>query len=319
MTPRKVNFAIVGVAGYIAPRHLAAIEATGNTLVAACDLRDSVGILDRYSLDAEFTTDPARFEALLARRNRGPSEDAIGYVSVCSPNDLHVDHCRAALIRSADVICEKPLAIDPGDLDTLEGLERKHGRRVFTVLQLRVRDELIALRRRVLANDDRKHEVVLTYVTGRGSWYRESWKGAVERSGGIATNIGIHLFDLLMWLFGQVQRERVYLSEPTRMSGTLELSRARVRWFLSVAPEDVPGATRSAGRATFRSITVDGEEVEFSEGFTGLHTRVYESILAGHGVGIEEARPSIELTYRLRHAKRSPLDGDEHSMLVPSR
>lgn len=310
----SAKFGLLGAAGYIAPRHLDAIHATGNELVVACDPRDSVGVLDRYSLRTEFLPSETAFSAFLRRRQRGPSAEAVTHVSICTPNHLHVEHCRLAMREHAHVICEKPLALAPAALDELATLEARTERRVFTILQLRVHARLVELRQRLLAASARPHEVVLTYLTGRGPWYQASWKGDPEKSGGIATNIGIHLFDLLLWLFGAARRERVYLSDQKRMSGTLELERANVRWFLSVDPVDVRRAGLDARGFTHRSMLIDGESVDFSDGFAGLHTQVYEAILGGNGLGIEEARPSVELTHRLKRLPLSPLDAGAHAM-----
>lgn len=309
-------FGLMGAAGYIAPRHLDAIQATGNELVIACDPCDSVGVLDRYSLRTEFVSGETAFSAYLRRRQRGPSARAVDFVSICTPNHLHPEHCRLAMREHAHVICEKPLALTPAALDALATLENRTERRLYTVLQLRVHERLVALRERLLAEGRRGHEVVLTYLTGRGPWYQASWKSDPEKSGGIATNIGIHLFDLLLWLFGPAHRERVHLADQKRMSGTLELERASVRWFLSVDPADVarlPGEVRGH---THRLLTLDGESVDFSDGFAGLHTRVYEAILAGNGLGIEDARASVELTHRLKRLPLSALDGSAHPMCV---
>jgi UDP-N-acetyl-2-amino-2-deoxyglucuronate dehydrogenase len=296
-TPR--NFAITGVAGYIAPRHLKAIQDTGNRLVAATDPHDAVGILDRFSFDVRFFTEYERFDRHLEKLRRGPEESRVHYVSVCSPNYLHDSHTRLALRVGADVICEKPLVINPWNLDGLEELERETGRRVATVLQLRVHPQLMALRERVRASN-RRHQVSLTYITSRGPWYDISWKGHEDRSGGIVTNIGIHFFDLLGWLFGAVQKSEVHVREANRAAGALELANADVTWFLSTDNGDLPFAPQPGVKTTHRSITVDGEEVEFSEGFADLHTRVYEEVLAGRGFGIADARPSVELTSRIR-------------------
>jgi len=296
------NFAMTGVAGYIAPRHLKAIHDTGNRLVAAIDPHDAVGVLDRFTFDLRFFTEFERFDRHLEKLKRGPEEGRVHYVSICSPNYLHDAHIRAALRAGAHAICEKPVVINPWNLDALSDLEHETGRRIWTVLQLRVHPELIALRERLLATPGKRHEVSLRYVTARGPWYGVSWKGIEERSGGIVTNIGVHFFDLLVWLFGPVKGCDVYLRDVQRAGGSLELERADVQWFLSTAHADLPFAPQPGVRTTFRSITVDGQEVEFSEGFTDLHTRVYEETLAGRGFGIEDARPSIELTYRIRHA-----------------
>lgn len=295
------NFALVGVAGYIAPRHIKAIKDTGNRLVAAVDPNDSVGVLDRYFLDVSYFKEIERFDRHLEKRRRGPEADRIHIVSICSPNFLHDAHIRMALRAGADALCEKPLVINPWNLDALEEVEQESGRTVFTVLQLRVHPALLALRER-LAKEvaGPRHTVVLRYVTGRGNWYHVSWKGAEDRSGGLATNIGIHLFDLLLWLFGPVVRSEVHHRDPKRTNGSLELSRADVSWSLSVDPVDLPFAAEPGIRSTYRSITVDGEEIEFTEGFADLHTRVYERVFEGEGFRIADARPSIELVHQIR-------------------
>src|SRR6266498_6102545 len=308
------NFAVIGVGGYVAPRHLQAIRDTGNKLVAAVDLKDSVGILDQFSFDVKFFTEIERFDRHLEKLRRGPEEDRVDYISICSPNYLHDAHCRLALRVGTDVVCEKPLVINPWNFDALEELEAETKHRIHTVLQLRVHPELIKLKQS-LQEDHGQHDVVLTYITSRGPWYHVSWKGQQDKSGGVATNIGIHLFDLLLWLFGQFTNLRVYYSDNSHMSGFIELEHARVRWFLSVDSQDLPFQVKAGGKTTYRSITVDGKEVEFSEGFTDLHTRVYEETLAGHGFGIAEARPSIELTHAIRTAPISPKDECIHPLL----
>jgi UDP-N-acetyl-2-amino-2-deoxyglucuronate dehydrogenase len=297
------NFALIGAAGFVAPRHLKAIHDTGNRLVAACDPHDAAGVLDRFFPETRFFTEIERFDRFLEKRRRGPQADRIGYVSICSPNYLHDAHIRMALRALADAVCEKPLVINPWNLDALEGIERETGRRANTILQLRMHPSLIALKEELAQSPGRREaDVVLTYVTRRGPWYDVSWKGSEEKSGGVAMNIGIHFFDLVLWLFGGVRKSEVHLREGRRMGGALELERARVRWFLSVEAADLPEASRKAGKAAFRSLTLDGREIEFSEGFTDLHTRVYERILEGDGFGIADARPSIELVYAIRTA-----------------
>jgi UDP-N-acetyl-2-amino-2-deoxyglucuronate dehydrogenase len=308
------NFAVIGVGGYVAPRHLRAIHDTGNRLIAAVDPKDSVGILDQYSYEVKFFTEIERFDRHLEKLRRGPEENRVHYVSVCSPNYLHDAHCRLALRIGADVICEKPLVINPWNFDALEELEVETGRRIHTVLQLRLHPELIKLKQS-LQEQGGQHDVTLTYITSRGPWYHVSWKGQQDKSGGVATNIGVHFFDLLLWLFGSVGNIRVYHSDQNCMSGFIELEHARVRWFLSVDPQDLPFPAKMGGKTTYRSITVDGKEVEFSEGFTDLHTRVYEETLAGLGFGIAQARPSIELTYAIRTAPISPKDECIHPFL----
>ena len=310
------NFALIGAGGYIAPRHLKAIRDTGNRLVAAVDPKDSVGILDQFSYDVRFFTEIERFDRHLEKLRRGPDTDRIHYVSICSPNYLHDAHCRLAMRVGADVICEKPLVINPWNLEALQEIEAETGCRVYTILQLRVHPALLALKERLEQEGPAaRHDVVLSYITSRGNWYHVSWKGQAEKSGGVATNIGVHFFDLLIWLFGPVQDVKVYRSDSQRMSGSIELERARVRWFLSVDHNDLPLVALQNKKTTFRSITVDGQEVEFSEGFTDLHTRVYEETLAGRGFGIEDSRPSIDLTHRIRQAEISPIDSMAHPFL----
>lgn len=295
------NFAMIGVGGYIAPRHMQAISATGHRLVAALDRHDSVGILDRHFEDVRFFTEFERFDRHVTKLQRAAREEHIDYVTICSPNYLHDAHIRFALRVGAAAICEKPLVINPWNLDHLMQLESETGGRVCTILQLRKHPAILALKERMeSAAGGAKPEIELTYITSRGPWYFTSWKGSPEKSGGVATNIGIHFFDMLLWIFGARQAHEVHLDEPQRMAGYLELERARVRWFLSVAREDMPAEVRAAGQRTHRAILVNGEQVEFSEGFTDLHTEVYADILAGGGFGIEDARPSIELVHEIR-------------------
>ena len=312
------NFAITGVGGFVAPRHLKAINDTGNRLVAASDPHDSVGVLDRYSFDARFFTEIERFDRHLEKLRRGPEAERVHYISICSPNYLHDAHIRLALRVGAHAICEKPIVINPWNLDALEELEHEAGRTVNTVLQLRLHPSLVALKERLAAEPaGRQHDVCLTYITARGAWYNVSWKGSEERSGGLVTNIGIHFFDLLIWLFGQVVGSRLHQREPGRMAGFIELERARVQWLLSTRITDLPFAPEPGVKTTLRSITVDGQELEFSEGFNDLHTRVYEQVLAGRGFRISDARPSIELTHRLRRADVSPTDAaPRHPLLA---
>jgi UDP-N-acetyl-2-amino-2-deoxyglucuronate dehydrogenase len=330
------NFALTGAAGYIAPRHLQAIRDTGNNLVAAVDPHDSVGILDRYFPDTSFFTEYERFDRHLEKLKRGSESDRVHYISICSPNNLHDAHIRTALRVGADALCEKPLVLNPWNLDILQDLESEYDRRVWTVLQLRVHPSLIELRDKLRgekgeagANGEsggtgrageagktgRRHKVRLTYLTSRGTWYRFSWKGDHSRSGGIATNIGIHFFDMLIWLFGSVQHSWLHLSEPDKMAGFLELENADVEWYLGIDRNDLPADVLAKGQTTYRSITVDGREIEFSGGFTDLHTRVYEATMAGNGFGISDARPSIELVQGLRTSAVQPERGEKHIML----
>jgi UDP-N-acetyl-2-amino-2-deoxyglucuronate dehydrogenase len=311
------NFAIAGVAGYIAPRHLRAIRDTGNRLIAALDPHDSVGILDQYTFEVRYFPEFERFDRHLEKLRRGPEEHRLHYLTICSPNYLHDAHIRLALRVDADAICEKPLVINPWNLDALETLERESGRRVYTILQLRVHPALLELKKK-LENEPAttRHDVVLTYVTARGGWYEASWKGNEERSGGIAVNIGIHFFDLLSWLFGGSTQCVVHVKERKKMSGYLELTHADVRWYLSVDAADLPFSALPGSKTTFRSITVDGKEIEFTDGFTDLHTRVYEKTLRGEGFGITEARPSIEVVHRIRTSSVSTLHECRHPLLL---
>ena len=311
------NFAVIGVGGYIAPRHLRAIRDTNNHLIAAVDPKDSVGILDQFGYDVSFFTEIERFDRHLEKLRRGPEENQIHYISVCSPNYLHDAHCRLAMRVGADVICEKPLVINPWNLDSLAEIEAETGRKVNTVLQLRLHPALLKLRETLQAEKSgAQHDVVLTYIASRGIWYHMAWKGQQEKSGGVATNIGIHFFDMLLWLFGSAGDVKLYHADNKRMSGFIELENARVRWFLSVDVNDLPESAKAVGQTTHRSITVDGEEIEFSGGFTDLHTRVYEETLAGRGFGLDDAQPSIALTYRIRTSDISPLDEMSHPKLL---
>lgn len=293
------NFALTGVAGYIAPRHLEAIRDSGNRLVAAVDPHDSVGVLDSYFPDASFFTEVERFDRHLEKLRRIDTTSAVDYLSICSPNNLHDAHIRLALRIGADAICEKPLVLNPWNLDILQELEQEYGNRVWTLLQLRVHPSILALKEKLNDGQNRRHKVRLTYVTSRGLWYQYSWKGNIQQSGGIGTNIGIHFFDLLMWLFGKPDRSELYVRDQDRMGGFMELANADVEWYLSLDKNDIPN--RVEHQRTYRSITVDDEEIEFSGGFTDLHTRVYEQTLLGSGFGIDDARPSIKLVYDLRN------------------
>ena len=297
------NFALIGAAGYIAPRHLQAIADNGHRLVAAVDPHDSVGVLDRYFPDARFFTEIERFDRHLERLRREKRDHQVDYVSVCSPNYLHDAHCRLGLRVHADVICEKPLTINPWNIDALAELEVEFGKRIYTVLQLRLLPVLRALSERLQRDPPRKRPMLcLTYVTRRGHWYETSWKGDPSKSGGVAMNIGVHFFDLLLWLFGRCQRAEVHLSRADKLAGFLELEHADVTWFLSVDRADLPAASVAAGKPAYRSLQMDGEEIEFSEGFTELHTTLYADILAGGGFGLAEAKPSVELVYAIRSA-----------------
>jgi UDP-N-acetyl-2-amino-2-deoxyglucuronate dehydrogenase len=299
------NFAITGVGGYVAPRHLQAIRDTGNRLVAALDPHDAVGILDRYSDEVTYFREFERFDRFAEKIRRKGEHERIHYVSICAPNYLHDAHIRFALRIGADAICEKPLVLNPWNLDALQELEAETGRKVFNILQLRVHPSIVALKERIARDPPSKPVPVdLTYVTARGRWYDASWKGDLEKSGGIATNIGVHFFDMLTWVFGPVEEMQLHVSSAHAAAGMLRVRNAVVRWFLSIERKDLPEAVRAAGKSTYRSLLIGGEEFEFSEGFTDLHTTVYRDILAGNGFGIEDARPSITLVHDIRKAHR---------------
>lgn len=305
------NFALIGAAGYIAPRHMKAIRETGNILTVAMDTNDSVGIIDSNFPDAYFFTEFEQFDAHLdAEKRMGRGVD---YVAIASPNYLHDVHMGFALRSGAEAICEKPLVLHPEDIDRLSLIEQATGKKINTILQLRLHPAIIALRDKIhAANKGGKYEVDLTYVTSRGRWYLQSWKGDVRRSGGIATNIGVHFFDMLHFLFGKLQNNIVHLSSETKAAGYLEYENARVRWFLSLDVADVPKKYCDEGQRTYRSITIDGDEIEFSGGFTDLHTRSYEEILAGNGFGLEVNRTAIEAVSTIRNANIAPSSTDTH-------
>ena len=308
----RMRFGIIGAVGYVAPRHLTAIDAVGGELTVAQDIADHARVLDEHFPDAVFFTDLGRTERHLMKESRAGR--GLDYVSVCSPNHLHDGHIRFALRNEADAICEKPVVINPWNLELLRDEEGRYERRVWTILQLRLLPKLIELRERVRAADTTQRFMVdLTYVTERGRWYFTSWKGDEELSGGIATNIGIHFFDLLEWIFGPVADLEVHVRRPEVVAGTLTLARADVRWFLSVDAAHLPEDVRSAGGKTFRSITVDGDELDFTDyGAEGLHTTSYRHIVAGEGFGLDDAAPSVELTHRVRTAPLSRPGGDVH-------
>ena len=310
------NFAIIGAAGYIAPRHMQAIKATDSRLVAALDPNDSVGIIDSYFPDADFFTEFERFDRHIDKLRRSNHEQKVDYISICSPNYLHDSHMRFALRSGADAICEKPLVLNPWNIDGLIDIEKDTGHKVNTILQLRVHPSIVALREKVQSeNKDTKHDVDLTYITSRGHWYLQSWKGDQKKSGGIATNIGVHFYDMLHFIFGALQENVVHHSDDTMAAGYLEYEKARVRWFLSVDYKYVPESAKAEGQRTYRSITVDGEEIEFSGGFTDLHNRSYEEILAGRGFGLEENRVAIETVSHIRNAIPLGATGEYHPVL----
>jgi len=308
------NFALIGAAGYVAPRHMKAIKDTGNTLIAALDPNDSVGIIDSYFPDADFFTEFERFDRHIDRKRRdGVPTD---YVSIASPNYLHDSHVRFALRSGADAICEKPIVLNPHNIDLLVEDEKEYGKKVNTILQLRLHPTIIQLKEEVeAAPKDKKYEVDLTYITSRGHWYDVSWKGDVRKAGGVATNVGVHFYDMLHYIFGGIQDNIVHYSEPTKAAGYLEYEHARVRWFLSVDANDLPEAVAVTGQRTYRSITVSGEEIEFSGGFTDLHTRSFEEILAGRGFGLEDNRVAIEIVSEIRNATPLGVVGTFHPFL----
>ncbi|MGS2762729.1 Gfo/Idh/MocA family protein [Sinomicrobium sp. M5D2P9] len=309
------NFALVGAAGYIAPRHMKAIKETGNNLLAALDRSDSVGVIDSYFPKADFFVEFERFDRHIEKL-KYENNTYLDYVSICSPNYLHDAHIRFALRSGADAICEKPLVLNPWNIDKLQKVEEKTGKKVYNILQLRVHPSIIALKEKVKnAPRDRKFEVDLTYLTSRGHWYYTSWKGDVNKSGGIATNIGVHFYDMLSWIFGDIQENIVHVHEHDRAAGYLEFENARVRWFLSINAKYLPKDIKAKGQTIFRSITIDGEELEFSGGFTDLHTMVYKDILEGKGYGLEAARTAIEIVHGIRNTVPIGSRGECHPFL----
>lgn len=310
-----LDFALIGAAGFVGARHMRAIADTGNRLVAALDPHDNVGVIDQWFPDAHFFVEFERFDRHIDKLRR--KGQPVSFVSIASPNYLHDSHIRFALRSGADVICEKPLVLNPWNIDALEELEHETGKRVFNVLQLRLHPAIRALRERYKQPLARgKHEVELAYITSRGRWYHVSWKGDVSKSGGIATNIGVHFFDMLQWVFGSVQDSELHRATPETAAGYLELERARVKWFLSIDAASLPASARAKGQRTYRSIRVDDHEVEFSEGFTDLHTETYRDVLAGGGFRCAEARPAIELVHRIRTATVSANAERAHSFVT---
>lgn len=305
------NFALIGAAGYIAPRHMKAIKDTGNELLAALDPSDSVGVIDSYFPEADFFVEFERFDRHLDKLRRGGIP--IDYVSVCSPNYLHDAHIRFGLRQGADVICEKPLVLNPWNIDALDEISTETGQKVYNILQLRLHPSVIALKEKVAqSNPNKIFDIDLTYQTSRGHWYYTSWKGQHEKSGGIATNIGVHFYDMLQWIFGPVSRSTVHVHTHDRAAGYLELKKARVRWFLSISYDTIAEEIKKTGARTYRSILIEGEEFEFSGGFTELHTKSYEEVLAGKGFELKEAKPSIEIVQSIRNAEPIGLKGEYH-------
>lgn len=314
MTDSPKNFGIIGVAGYIAVRHLHAIKETGNNLLASLDKFDSVGRIDSYFPESDFFVEFERFDRHFDKLKRTGTK--IDYVSICSPNYLHDSHIRFALRHQAEAICEKPIVLNPWNIDALQEIENETNRKIYTVLQLRLHPKILELREKIRNGPKGKiYDIDMTYITSRGNWYSISWKGDIQKSGGVATNIGIHFFDMLSWIFGDTRKNIVHISEPHKAAGYLELENARVRWFLSLDYSDIPVKCKESGKRTYRSITVDGEEIEFSEGFADLHTLTYKEILAGRGFGLKEARQSVETAFTIRNSKPVGLQGDYHPIL----
>lgn len=314
--PTAKNFALIGAAGYIAPRHMMAIKETGNNLVAALDKFDCVGIMDRFFPDANFFTEPERFDRHLDKLRRLNNGQAVDYVSICSPNYLHDSHIRLALRNDAHAICEKPVVLNPWNVDALQTLEQETNKEIYTILQLRLHPSVIALKKKVeMGPKDKIYDIDLSYITSRGKWYAISWKGDVSKSGGVTTNIGVHFFDMLSFVFGKAKKSVVHLLQNNKAAGYLELEQARVRWFLSLDGNDIPAERKEQGQSTFRSILMEGENFEFSGGFTDLHTQSFQEILSGNGFRIEEARRSIEMVHAIRNAKPLGLQGNYHPIL----
>tara|TARA_Y100001933_G_C18895149_1_gene520061 strand:+ start:100 stop:1083 length:984 start_codon:yes stop_codon:yes gene_type:complete len=306
------NFALIGVSGYIAPRHLKAIKDTNNKLIAALDKYDSVGIIDSFFPDADFFVETERFDRHLEKL-KYENEIMLDYISICTPNYLHDSHIRMALRRECDAICEKPLVLNPWNLDSLEEMERKSGKKIWNVLQLRLHSSIINLKKQVDKSPKNKvFDIDLTYITSRGNWYYTSWKGKKHKSGGIATNIGVHFYDFLSWVFGKVKSNIVHIQTHDRASGYLEFEKARVRWFLSINYDLLPNDIKKKGQRTYRSIKIQNKEFEFSGGFNDLHTKVYENILKGDGFGLDDVRQSIEIVNQIRNSQPIGLKGDFH-------
>ncbi|HOZ76816.1 MAG TPA: Gfo/Idh/MocA family oxidoreductase [Ferruginibacter sp.] len=309
-------FTLIGAAGYIAPRHMKAIKDTGNTLIAAFDPNDSVGIIDSYFPDANFFTEFERFDRHIDKLSRSQEKHAVDYVSICSPNYLHDSHIRFALRNNADAICEKPIVLNHWNIDALQAIEKDTGKKVHTVLQLRLHPAIIALKKEVEESTaDKKFDIDLTYITSRGKWYFTSWKGDEKKSGGVATNIGVHFYDMLHFVFGKVVDNKLHYRDDFKAAGFIEYERARVRWFLSVDANTIPKELLAQGKRTYRSLTMNGREIEFSDGFTDLHTRIYEDILNGGGFGLEENRVAIETVGSIRSQTPLGLVGDYHPFL----
>lgn len=308
------RFALIGAAGYIADRHMKAIKETGNQLICATDRFDVMGRIDSFFPEAEFFLEHENFDKYIDDLKM--AGNPIDYVSICTPNYMHPSHIRFALRNGANAICEKPLVIYPEDMRIINDIEAETGKKVYTVLQLRYHPTILKLKKEIEEGGDKIYDIDLSYITTRGKWYFKSWKGDINKSGGVATNIGIHFFDMISWIFGKVKENVVHVYDHNKAAGYLQLEKARVRWFLSLDNNDLPKPATDKGMRTFRSITVDGKEIEFSGGFTDLHTETYQNILNGNGFGIEDARESIELTDFIRNTKPVGLKGEYHPFLV---
>ncbi|NLN96577.1 MAG: Gfo/Idh/MocA family oxidoreductase [Bacteroidales bacterium] len=315
MDQKPLLFALIGSAGYIAPRHMKAVKETGNRIVCALDRFDVMGTIDQYFPEADFFTEPERFDRHLDKQRR-LGDNKIDYVSICSPNYLHDAHIRLALRNQAHAICEKPLVLNPWNVDALQVIEKESDCKIYNILQLRLHPAIIALKQKIdSASKYKTYDIDLTYITSRGRWYFISWKGQIEKSGGVATNIGIHFFDMLLWIFGGVKENIVHYSSENKAAGLLILEKARVRWFLSLDYNDIHEKVKQKGLRTYRSLQLEGEEIDFSEGFTELHTKAYKEILAGRGFGLDDARPSINIAYQIRNAAPIGKQGDYHPLL----
>jgi UDP-N-acetyl-2-amino-2-deoxyglucuronate dehydrogenase len=321
-TPRPFNFALIGAAGYIAPRHMKAIKDTGNHLVCALDPYDGVGVIDSYFPNADFFIEPERFDRHLDKLRRMSltkkrmDDQKIDYVSICSPNYMHDSHIRLALRNDAHAICEKPIVLNPWNLDALREIEKETGKKVYTILQLRLHPSIKALREQIRNGPkDKIYDLDLSYITSRGNWYYRSWKGDVSKSGGIATNIGVHFFDMLTWVFGSVKENIVHLLNDQKAGGLLKLEHANIRWFLSIDYNDIPEDVRKSGKRTYRSLQMGDQEIEFSDGFTDLHTEMYREIMAGRGFGLMDTKQSINIVYHIRNDQPVGLKGDYHPIL----
>ena len=312
------NFGLIGAAGSIATRHLKAIKETGNNLLAALDPFDSVGIMDSYFPDAAFFTEPERFDRHMDKLRRS-GNGHMDYVSICSPNYLHDSHIRLALRNGAHAICEKPIVLNPWNVDALQEIEKESGQNIYTILQLRHHPAIVSLKEKVKSEKEKEpsksYDIDLTYITSRGAWYHRSWKGDIEKSGGVATNIGVHFFDMLTWIFGPETENIVHVREDDHAAGFLQLENARVNWFLSINRDHLPEQAKAAKKSTYRSITVDGEEIEFSDGFGDLHTESYKSILEGKGYGLSDARTSINIVHGIRNMKPTGKTGNFHGFV----